>query len=207
MAGLTGVPEDIGARYLWREWRNAAAVLEGAYPDEWEDILTVLRQFRLCRTALSKGGGNKTEIAVALDRHFTHLGWEETGFETRIGVRQLPRRGEPVDDAYDSPTHKVDSFKNNVGVEVEWNNKDTFFDRDLNNFRLLFDLRAVGVGVIITRDDAIKNLAMSLGREAGTYGATTTRWSTLLPRLEGGGGGGCPVLAFAITEACYDPDC
>gem|GEM_PF-3417229 len=31
----------------------------------------------------------------------------------------------------------------------EWNKKDPFFDRDLNNFRLLFDLRAVSVGIIV----------------------------------------------------------
>ena len=30
--------------------------------------------------------------------------------------------------------------KNGFGLEIEWNNKDPFFDRDLNNFRLLFDL-------------------------------------------------------------------
>jgi N6-adenosine-specific RNA methylase IME4 len=50
-----------------------------------------------------------------------------------------------------SPTHKVDEYKNQVAVEVEWNNKDPFYDRDLNNFRLLFDLRVISVGIIITR--------------------------------------------------------
>ena len=42
-----------------------------------------------------------------------------------------------------SPTHKVDCYKNRIALEIEWNNKDPFFDRDLNNFRLLFDLRAI----------------------------------------------------------------
>ncbi len=37
---------------------------------------------------------------------------------------------------WDSPTHKVDCFKGRVGLEIEWNNKDPFYDRDLNNFRL-----------------------------------------------------------------------
>ena len=46
----------------------------------------------------------------------------------------------------DSPTHAIDCYKNGVGLEIEWNNKDPFFDRDLNNFRLLFDLRVVSVG-------------------------------------------------------------
>jgi hypothetical protein len=69
-------------------------------------------------------------------------------FKTRIRVD---------DDERDSPTHKVDCFKGRVGLEVEWNNKDPFFDRDLNNFRLLFELRVIDVGVIITR----------VGREVG----------------------------------------
>ena len=27
-------------------------------------------------------------------------------------------------------------FKNRIAVEMEWNNKDPFYDRDLNNFRI-----------------------------------------------------------------------
>jgi hypothetical protein len=204
---LTGIPPDITARFVCREWRNAIAVLRGAYPDEWSDLQEVLRGFKLRRSALETEGGNKTAIAKAIDEHFTALGWQETDFDTRVSVRHRPSSGAGELFEYDSPTHKVDSFKNHVGIEVEWNNKDTFFDRDLNNFRLLFELRVIGVGVIITRGEDVRDLAISLGRRPGTYGATTTRWSTLVPRMEGGGGGGCPLLAFAITKDCYDPDC
>ena len=42
------------------------------------------------------------------------------------------------------PTHKIDNFKNGVGIEVEWNNKTEFYDRDLNNFRLLRPSRSIG---------------------------------------------------------------
>ena len=202
-----GIPDDITARYVCREWRNAIAVLRGAYSYEWDDLLAVLRGFKLCRTALEAEGGNKSEIARSIDEHFTGLGWQETDFDTRVSVRHHPRTGAGEVFEYTSPTHKVDSFKNHVGVEVEWNNKDTFFDRDLNNFRLLFELRVIGVGVIITRGEDIRELAIGLGRRPGAYAATTTRWSTLLPRMEGGGGGGCPLLAFAITKDCYDPGC
>lgn len=68
------------------------------------------------------------------------------------------------------PTHKVDCFKNEVGVEVEWNNKDPFYDRDLNNFRLLFELRVVSVGVMITRADELQQIVDELGR-GKSYGA------------------------------------
>jgi len=88
---------------------------------------------------------------------------------------------------------------------VEWNNKDPFYDRDLNNFRLLFDLRAVSVGVIITRSDALQNTFNQLGK-GHAYGASTTHMSKLIPRIEGGGGGGCPILVFGITDKLYVED-
>jgi hypothetical protein len=92
-----------------------------------------------------------------------------------------------------------------VALEVEWNNKDPFFDRDLNNFRLLFELRAIDVGVIITRSAELQNIFKKLGKGA-SYGAATTHHEKLWPKLEGGGGGGCPVLTFAITPALYVDD-
>lgn len=195
------IPDDIAAKYQVRDWRNAIVVLKGAYPEEWADIIKVLREFRLARSWIETSGGRLTQISGAIDGAFRSLGWRETGFDTRVTVDHRP--GDTFN--YDSPTHKVDSYKNNVGVEMEWNNKDTFFDRDLNNFRLLFELRVIGVGVIITRDEDIKDLAVSLGRSPGTYGSTTTHWKTLIPRMEGGGGGGCPILAFGITKRSYDP--
>jgi hypothetical protein len=104
-------------------------------------------------------------------------------------------------------THKVDCFKGHVGLEIEWNNKDPFYDRDLNNFRLLFDLRVIEVGVIVTRASNLQTIFKSLGPKVGKkYGASTTNMAKLLPRLEGGGGGGCPILAFGITKAKYVED-
>jgi hypothetical protein len=116
------------------------------------------------------------------------------------------RRSVKVDDKiYDSPTHKVDCFKGRVAVELEWNNKDPFFDRDLNNFRLLFELRAIHVGVIITRSSELQAIFDRLGKGA-SYGASTTHHAKLWPKIEGGGGGGCPILTFAITPKLYVDD-
>ena len=105
----------------------------------------------------------------------------------------------------DTPTHKIDCFRNSIALEIEWNNKDPFYDRDLNNFRLLFDLRAISVGVIITRCDNLQEIFNQLGR-GSSYGASTTHMSKLLPRIEGGGGGGCPLLVFGITQSLYTVD-
>ena len=190
------VPMEIAARFDVREWRNGIAILAAARPQEWADILTGLRGFRLLKSDILKPGGSKSEIAGKIDGHFTGLGWAEKQFDTRIVVDNVE---------YHAPTHKVDCYKNRVALEVEWNNKDPFYDRDLNNFRLLFDLRAIDVGVIVTRASGLQTIFNSLGKGA-SYGNSTTHLDKLLPRIVGGGGGGCPIVAIAIKTEAYVDD-
>jgi len=186
----------IKENYEIHEWRHASAVLVQDFPEEWEDIVKVLLNFRLHKRDIITPGGRKSPIAEAIDRQFLPLGWVEKAFETKITVDNQE---------YDSPTHKVDYYKNHVAVETEWNNKDPFYDRDLNNFRLLFELRAISVGVIISRCDELQDIFDELGK-GSSYGQSTTHMSKLLPRLEGGSGGGCPVLVFGITKKLYIED-
>jgi hypothetical protein len=190
------VPADLRRLYHVREWRNAAGILLTACPDEWLDIIEVLRRFRLLRSEILTAGGGLSPISRQINGAFGARGWREEKFETRIVV------GETV---YASPTHAVDCFKGRVAVELEWNNKDPFFDRDLNNFRLLFEMRAIDVGVILTRATELQRVFDRLGK-GSSYGASTTHHEKLWPRIEGGGGGGCPVLTFAITPALYVDD-
>ena len=187
------VPDDISQAYLVKEWRNAAGVLSTACPDEWVDIIEVLRTFRLLKSEIVAPGGRKSPIAQRIDGAFYDLGWQEKEFTTVIRIDDVE---------FVSPTHSVDCFKGRVALEVEWNNKDPFYDRDLNNFRLLFDLRAIDVGVIITRATQLQDIFNSLGK-GSSYGASTTHHTKLWPRLEGGGGGGCPIITFAITHELY----
>lgn len=192
------IPEDIAADYQVEEWRNATGVLQTAHPREWQDVQDVLRAFKFRRSEILRGGGRKSVIAERIDSFLEERGWVEKKFETIIRVDQEETK---------SPTHKVDCFKGRVGLEIEWNNKDPFFDRDLNNFRLLFDLRVIDVGVIITRASNLQAVFKGLSKKvADKYGASTTHMDKLLPRIEGGGGGGCPILAFGITSAKYIED-
>ncbi len=196
MSGLVLLPNHIRQHYAVYEWRNACAVLKGAHPAEWDDIVRVLSEFKLLKRDILEPGGSKSSIAAKLDGRFYELGWMEKSFDTKITVDER---------VYESPTHSVDCFKNEVALEVEWNNKDPFYDRDLNNFRLLFDLRAISVGVIVTRCDELQKIFTSL-EKGKSYGASTTHLSKLLPRIEGGGGGGCPILVFGISPRVYMED-
>lgn len=192
------VPGDIRERFEVYEWRNATGVLETAHPSEWRDVIDMLRAFEFRRSEILAGGGSKGAIARRIDGFLDARGWAERKFDTVIRIDDSERA---------SPTHKVDCVKGRVGLEIEWNNKDPFFDRDLNNFRLLFDLRVIDVGIIVTRATALQRLFRSLGSKVGAkYGAATTHMDKLLPRVEGGGGGGCPILAFGITRQVYVED-
>jgi hypothetical protein len=193
---IEDIPEFIRENYEVHEWRHASAVLAKDFPEEWSDLMAVLTNFRLKKSHIIVGGGNKSKVAESIDAEFFVRNWIEKQFDTKIVVDE---------DETHSPTHQVDEYKNKVAVEVEWNNKDPFFDRDLNNFRLLFDLRVISVGVIITRTDELQILFGSLGR-GSSYGMSTTHMSKLLPKLEGGGGGGCPILVFGITRRLYVED-
>jgi hypothetical protein len=166
------------------------------FPREFSEVCGVLESFRLYKSRIVVPGGSKSLIAAAIDEPLTSLHWTERQFATAIKVDEQ---------TLESPTHKIDCFKNRVGLEIEWNNKDPFFDRDLNNFRLLFDLRTLSVGIIVTRCDELQIIFNRLGK-GSSYGNSTTHMSKLLPRLNGGSGGGCPVLVFGISPALYVED-
>jgi len=66
-------------------------------------------------------------------------------------------------------------------------------------------LRTVSAGVIITRCDELQALFDALGK-GKSYGSSTTHIRKPLPRLEGGGGGGCLVIVFGIRASLYRED-
>ena len=187
------LPKFVRENYEIHEWKHACAILKEDFPNEWQDIISVLTVFRLQKGWITNPGGRKSKISEFIDSFLYEKGWCEKEFKTHVVVDER---------TMDSPTHKVDCFKNRVALEIEWNNKDPFYDRDLNNFRLLFDLRAISVGIIITRCDELQDIFNELGR-GSSYGASTTHMSKLIPRIEGGSGAGCPIIVFGISKSLY----
>ncbi len=192
--GIELLPQAVRDNFECHEWKHACAIFRGDFPNEWADVMEVLSAFQFRKSWIEVGGGRKSKVSARIDSELYKRGWVEKQFATKIIVDA---------NVMESPTHKVDCFKNGIALEVEWNNKDPFFERDLNNFRLLFVLRAVSVGVIVTRTDELQRIFAELGRGA-SYEQSTTHMSKLLPRVLGGGGGGCPLLVFGITSKLYD---
>ena len=132
--------------------------------------------FGLKKFAISIGGGDNSDVSRLINSGFYEKGSKEKHFDTKISIDSYN---------YESPTHSIDCYRNGIALEIEWNNKDPFFDRDLNNFRLLFELRVVSVGIIITRCDDLQDIFKEIGR-GPSFGMSTTHMMKLLPKVKGG---------------------
>jgi len=192
---LNSIPASLQSKYRFAEREHATAILVRDFPNEFADICDCLASFVLKKSEVLKKGGRESPIPMFIDSFLHTRGWSEKSFNINIEVDGTDI---PV------PTHKIDNFKNRVGIEVEWNNKDPFYDRDLNNFRLLRDLHVLSVGVMITRLDELQKIfnQLEIGKK---YGQSTTHWGKLMPRVDGGGAGGCPLLLVGLGLACYNP--
>ncbi len=68
----------------------------------------------------------------------------------------------------EAQSHEVDHVRTlaagTIALEIEWNNKDPFFDRDLENFKRLHADGAISLGIIITRGSALQDALRTLVR-------------------------------------------
>lgn len=199
-------------RYEMLEVRDATAVLSSMSPAELEEIAGVLGRFKLQRADILKPGGQEGPVAKRLNRAFRELGWREGRHDLTISssLRLMPYRAAGEREAVTAESevvsegYKVDNLKGKVALDVEWNAKDGNLDRDLGAYRTFYDAGIIGAGVILTRTQAdLRSLGERLGRDPFST-STTTNLDKLQPRLARGDGGGCPVLAIAITAKCFE---
>lgn len=208
------VPDEVRSRYEWCETRHAAAILRSTNPDAFAEMVGVLENFKLTAEDITEPGGNKSTVAAGLDLDFRKLGWREGQVDTmfRLSLKLMPwkpaNEKAPVvhETESESKGYKVDNVKDRSVLDVEWNAKDGNLDRDLGAYRALYDTGLIDGAVIVTRSfESIRDLSARLGRLGGFSSSTTTTLDKLLPKLARGDGGGCPILAIAITERCYAP--
>jgi len=189
-------PEGFEEKYEISEYRHALAILSGEFEEEFQNVCDVLGAFELRRSSIVAAGGGKSRISGYLDAQLTDRGWQEKAFDTSIVIDGV---------TYNTPTHKIDCVKNRIALDIEWNNKTEFYDRDLNNFRLLHNLGAISVGIIITRSTELQQIFNELN-VGSKYGPSTTHLNKLLPKIKGGGAGGCPLLVVAVKTGAYVDD-
>lgn len=214
---IVGLP--VGYRYAVT--RYADVILQEAFRDRFDDLQQALDDFRPSLDELRAGGGGRTVFVRRFDESLSDMGEEGLPEGQRVwGKRNITiekaigfdDRARPVSRVRG---HEIDMFGMGsitepfpgVAVEMEWNNKDPFFDRDLINFQALHREGAIAVGVIITRGPDLQDLISGVVRSKDggfKYSSSTTHWNKLEPRVNLGGGGECPLLLVGIEPERID---
>lgn len=131
--------------------RFADSIIDDHFKEAREEIRHILEEFKIEETLITQSGGGLSKITQKLGGLLVAKGWRKEIIESahHVGGKILT-----------SESHEVDHYKRfeqgNLGLEIEWNNKDPFFDRDLENFRKLHQIGEMSLGVIITRGASLQ---------------------------------------------------
>jgi CRISPR-associated protein Csd2 len=193
------IPNDFQELYEVHDFKHAAAILANEFPEEYKEICDSLMSFRFNVQDIIESGGNESHIPKLFSELLRPKGWNEKNLSAELKVYEVMGKVQELKSTIYHGSHKVDYLKGRVAFDLEWNSKDQTFDRDLYAFRAFFEYDAISVGVLVTRSNELDPLFKKL-EIMPKYGASTTHMGKLLPRLEAGRNGGCPVLVFGITS-------
>lgn len=148
---------------------HAEAILLHDTGEAAAEIEEALLDLELPAAELVKGGGGESALTQRLRRALVRRGWEKHCFEIKKVVDGEER---------ESTSHEVDHARKfgpwTVALEIEWNNKDPFFDRDLENYKRLHIEGAISLGVLITRGASLQDaLEATVERFAREHGITS----------------------------------
>lgn len=138
---------------------HARAILGVDFPEVAEGIEEILLASSVPIEEIVGSGGGETKGTQRLRRALKDGGWRKHNFTVQ---RVIDGR------ALESQSHEVDHIRDfdagTVALEIEWNNKDPFFDRDLENFKRLHADGAISIGMIITRGASLQSEMRALVR-------------------------------------------
>lgn len=130
---------------------HAEAILKHDMPEAATELESVLDEISLPVEELVRGGGGVGQLTQRLRNKLSDdYGWKKHNFEIKKIIDGVEK---------ESISHEIDHVKRfDSGVfalEIEWNNKDPFYDRDLENFKRLHADGVISIGGIITRGSSL----------------------------------------------------
>lgn len=153
---------------------HAEAILGVDFPDVAAQLEATLLTSVIPIEEIVGSGGGETKGTQRLRRALHEHGWRKHKFEVTRSIDGVAR---------ESISHEVDHIARfsagTIALEIEWNNKDPFFDRDLENYKRLHADGAISLGILITRGTSLQDEMRSL-----VLRFATERSLTGLPDLE-----------------------
>lgn len=130
---------------------HAEAVMIRDFADPLKEFCEILTGMEIVDTELIRGGGGESSLTQRLRQALTATGWKKRKIVIQKTVDGKERA---------ATTHEIDHVRETelgvVALEIEWNNKDPFYDRDLENFQRLHVEGAISVGIVLTRGQSLQ---------------------------------------------------
>lgn len=131
---------------------HAGAIFSVDFAKEAQELIEALLEMRIPAAELVASGGGEARSTQWLRHRLYESDWHKHNFRFEQFVDGVPQV---------SITHEIDHVRRGAGgviaLEIEWNNKDPFFDRDLENFQRLHAQSAISLGVIVTRGASLQS--------------------------------------------------
>lgn len=145
---------------------HAEAILSVDFPEVADQLQGILLASTIPIEEIVGSGGGETKGTQRLRRALHEHGWRKHNFQVQRTIDGVTR---------ESISHEVDHIARFpagvVALEIEWNNKDPFFDRDLENYKRLHADGAISLGVLITRgaglQDEMRAMVLRFADERG----------------------------------------
>jgi hypothetical protein len=130
---------------------HAEAILTHDIPIAAEELERMLLDLVIPAEELVRGGGGEGLMTQRMRKALSEAyGWKKHSFEIKKIVDGVEK---------ESVSHQIDHVKRfprgTIALEIEWNNKDPFYDRDLENFKRLHADGVISIGAIITRGSSL----------------------------------------------------
>lgn len=138
---------------------HAKAILSVDFPEVAKQLEGVLEASTIPIEEIIGSGGGETKGTQRLRRALAGHEWRKHNFVVQRIIDGVEREAQ---------SHEIDHVKTfkagTIALEIEWNNKDPFFDRDLENFKRLHADGGISLGVIITRGATLQDSMRELVR-------------------------------------------
>lgn len=139
---------------------HARAILSLDFPEVAKQLEDVLLSSTIPIEEIIGSGGGETKGTQRLRNALASHGWLKHNFKVQRIIDGVEREAQ---------SHEIDHVKNfeagTIALEIEWNNKDPFFDRDLENFKRLHADGGISLGVIVTRGASLQEGIRDLIRQ------------------------------------------
>jgi hypothetical protein len=139
---------------------HAQAILSVDFPEAIAGLEAALTATTIPIEEIVAGGGGEAKGTQRLRRALAASGWPKFTFTIEKLINGVRR---------ESVSHEIDHVRTfesgaRIALEIEWNNKDPFYDRDLENFKRLHADGAISAGIIVTRGRSLHENMRTLVR-------------------------------------------